>query len=138
MATMHTDAMTPAADQVDDAADAARSRAVQAKDAVGNAVDRVPELIDSARAGAEKAAAHLPEAAERARAGVEETTTRLQRYPDETLRLLAAGSLGLAAGLYLAGAPRPFTLAAAAPAALVGAAIATRASERNTGRRTAR
>ena len=131
MATMHTDTMAAAADLADDAEDAARSRAGQARDAVGNAVDRVPDLIDSARAGAEKAAAHLPEAADRARAGVEETTSRLQSYPDETLRLLAAG-------LYLAGAPRLFTLAAAAPAALVGAAIATRASERSTGRRTAR
>jgi hypothetical protein len=134
--TTDTDLTAAAADQADDAETAARSRAAQAKDVVGGAVDRVPDLIDSARAGAEKAAARLPEAADRARAGAEETTTRLQRYPDDTLRLVAAGSLGLAAGLYLAGAPRLFTLAAAAPAALVGAAMATRSSQ--PGRRSAR
>jgi hypothetical protein len=138
MATTNNDMLTAAADEARDAEDEARSRAAQARDAVGDAVDRVPDLIDSARAGAEKAAARLPEAADRARAGVEETTTRLQGYPDETLRLVAAGSLGLAAGLYLAGAPRVFTLAAAAPAAMVGAAIATRANQRSTSRRAAR
>ena len=127
-----------ATDHVEDAADATRSKATQVKDAVGDAVDRVPDVIDTARTSAERAAARLPEAAERARAGVEETTTRLQTYPDDTLRLVAAGSLGLAAGLYLAGAPRPFTLVAAAPAALVGLAIATRTNARSTGRRTAR
>jgi hypothetical protein len=135
MATTDTDTVTEAAD---DAQDAVQSRAAQAREVVGDAAERVPELIDSARAGAEKAAARLPEAAERARAGVEETTTRLQRYPDDTLRLVAAGSLGLAAGLYLAGAPRLFAIAAASPAAFIGAAIATRANQQTTGRRAAR
>jgi hypothetical protein len=109
-----------------DVADETRSKAAQAKDAMADAVDRVPDVIDNARTTAERAAAQLPEAAGRARAGVEETTTRLQTYPDDTLRLLAVGSLGLAAGLYLAGAPRPFTIFAAAPAALAGLAMATR------------
>jgi hypothetical protein len=127
-----------AAGQVDDAAEATQSKATQVRDAVGDAVDRVPDVIDSARTSAERAAARLPEAAERARAGVEETTTRLQTYPDGTLQLVAAGSLGLAAGLYLAGAPRPFTMVAAAPAALVGLAIATRTNSGSTGRRSAR
>src|SRR5689334_9090567 len=127
-----------AADQVDNAAETTQSKATQVRDAVGDAVDRVPDVIDSARTNAERAAARLPEAAGRARAGVEETTSRLQTYPDDTLRLVVAGSVGLAAGLYLAGAPRPFTMVAAAPAALVGLAIATRTNSGSTGRRSAR
>jgi hypothetical protein len=66
--------------------------------------------------------------------GVEETTTRLQTLPDDTLRLMAAATIGLAAGLYLAGAPRVVTLAAAAPAVLAGAAIATRSKPRSPSR----
>jgi hypothetical protein len=98
-----------------EAADATRSKATQVKDAVGDAAERMPEVLEGARSGAE-----------RARVGVEETTTRLQTLPDETLRLLAAGSMGLAAGLFASGAPRLFTLAALAPALLVGGAMATR------------
>ena len=121
-----TDTFDAAAVEAHDAVEATRSKAAQVKDAVGDAVDRVPDVIDSARTGAERAAAQLPDAAERARTGVEQTRTRLQAYPDDTLRLVAAGSLGLAAGLYLAGSPRLFTVAAAVPAAFVGFAIATR------------
>jgi hypothetical protein len=50
----------------------------------------------------------------------------MQTMSDSTLRLLAAGSLGVAAGLFLAGARRPITLIAAAPALIAGSAIATR------------
>ena len=46
--------------------------------------------------------------------------------PDTTLRMLAGVSVGVAAGLGLAGAPRLVILAALAPALLVGGAIATR------------
>ena len=115
-------------DAVDETADDARSKVGQVRDAVGSAVDQVPDALGSARSSAEAAAARLPDAAERARAGVEETTTRLQTLPDDTLRLMVAASIGFAAGLYFAGAPRVFTLAAAAPAALAGGAIATRSS----------
>ncbi len=110
----------------DDATDETRSKVDQVKGAVSGAVDRVPEVLDSARTGAERAAASLPDAAERARLGVEETTTRLQSFPDSTLKLVAAGSIGFAAGLQLAGAPRLVILAAIAPALLAGGAIATR------------
>ena len=97
-------------DAVDDAAAATRSMAGQVREAVGDAAARVPD------------------AADRARASVEDTTTRLQTLPDDTLRLLAAASVGLAAGLFIAGAPRIATVAALLPAALVGGAIATRSS----------
>jgi hypothetical protein len=46
--------------------------------------------------------------------------------PDENLRLLAAVSIGLGAGLFLAGAPRLVTLAALTPALLVATVALTR------------
>jgi hypothetical protein len=46
--------------------------------------------------------------------------------PDSALRLLAAASIGLGAGLRLAGAPRLVTLAGFAPASIFGFAIMSR------------
>ena len=115
-----------ARDAGDAIADETRSRAGQIRGALEGAVDQVPDVIEGARTGAERVAGRLPGAAERARLGVEQTTTRLQTLPDPTLRLLAAASTGLAAGLHLAGAPRLITLAAFAPALLAGGAMVTR------------
>ena len=50
----------------------------------------------------------------------------LQELSDPRLELLAAFSLGVGAGLWMAGAPRLVTLAALSPALLVGVAIASR------------
>ena len=83
-------------------------------------------MIETARSSAEQVAGHAPEAIERARVSTQQATTSLQAMPDTTLRLLAGVSVGLAAGLGLAGAPRLVILAALAPALLVGGAIATR------------
>jgi hypothetical protein len=58
-----------------------------------------------------------------------QATAQLQRLPDSTLRWIAATSVGLAAGLRIAGAPRLVTAAGAAPALLMGAAIALRPTE---------
>lgn len=110
----------------DDVADATRSRAGQVRDALEGAVDHVPDVIEGAKAGAERVVGSLPDAAERARHGVEETTTKLQTLPDPTLRLIAATSVGLAAGLQLAGAPRLVTVLALVPALFAGGALATR------------
>ena len=60
------------------------------------------------------------------RAGAFETKRTLDAMPDPTLKELAAGSLGLAAGLYVAGAPRLLVLAAATPGLLAAGAMATR------------
>jgi hypothetical protein len=57
------------------------------------------------------------------------TTTALQTLPDPTLRWLAATSVGLGAGLHLAGAPRLVTAVGLAPAAIMGAAIVLRPLE---------
>lgn len=64
-----------------------------------------------------------------ARDGARGSTRALQVLPDSTLRLLAAASVGVGAGLYLAGAPRAISAVGASPALLMGAAIATRSSQ---------
>jgi len=121
-----TESIDAALDAGEEIADETRSRAGQIRDALEGAVDHVPDVIESARTGAERIAGQLPHAADRARVRVEQTTTRLQTLPDATLRLVAAASLGLAAGLHLAGAPRLVSLAACVPALLAGGAMATR------------
>lgn len=63
------------------------------------------------------------------RAGAHVTTTTLQALPDSTLRWLAASSVGLGAGFYLAGAPRLVVAAGIAPALIVGAAMVLRPTE---------
>jgi len=57
----------------------------------------------------------------------------LQELSDPRLELLVAFSLGVGAGLWMAGAPRLVTLAALSPALLVGVAIASR-KQSNPGR----
>ncbi len=86
-----------------------------AKDAVGFARTSVGTIVG-----------RVPGTARATRAGVRRTTTALQRLPDSKLRWLTATSVGLAAGFKLAGAPRLVTAAGAAPALLMGAAIALR------------
>jgi hypothetical protein len=101
----------------------ARTRATETvKDAMGH----LPHLMKTTRSGAEQVVDYVPDAVARARIGAQQTATALQTLPDRTLRQLAAASVGLAAGLYLAGAPRPVTLAAITPALLIGGAIVTR------------
>ena len=78
------------------------------------------------RSAVEDAFEHLPEAVDMARAGAQGTTATLQTMQDPTLGLLAAASIGLAGGLYLAGSARVVTLAAIAPALIVAVAIVTR------------
>jgi uncharacterized membrane protein len=50
----------------------------------------------------------------------------LQELSDPRLQLLMAFSLGIGAGLWMAGAPRLVTLAALSPALVAGVAIASR------------
>ncbi len=89
------------------------------------------DLAGEARVQVEGALEHLPEAVDVARAGALETTTTLQTMGDPALQLLAAASVGCATGLYLAGSPRLITLAAIAPAVIVGVAILTRPGRRH-------
>ena len=58
--------------------------------------------------------------------GALETTGALQVLPDSTLMGVAAGSLGVGAGFYLARAPRLAIIAGLAPALLMIAAVVLR------------
>jgi len=57
------------------------------------------------------------------RAGLGWTTRRVQAMPRSTSQSLAAGSVGLGAGLFIGGAPRLVAATGAAPAVVIGAAI---------------
>ncbi len=127
------EANDPAAEAVTDSADTARdilggtrSAVGQVRDTVVVAVNRVPDVLESAKSGVEQVAERMPEAVETTRAAAMRTNTSLQALPDTTLRMLAAASIGLSAGLTIAGAPRLVALAALAPALFVGGALATR------------
>jgi hypothetical protein len=63
------------------------------------------------------------------RAGLGWTTKAVRAMPRSTSRSLAAGSVGLGAGLYFGGAPRLVAATGVAPAVVIGAAILLRPDE---------
>ena len=63
------------------------------------------------------------------RAGLGWTARTVQAMPSSTSRSLAAGSVGLGAGLYMGGAPRLVAATGVAPAVVIGAAILLRPDE---------
>ena len=65
------------------------------------------------------------------RAGLGWTTRRVQAMPRSTSQSLAAGSVGLGAGLLIGGAPRLVAATGAAPAVVIGAAILLRPDEQD-------
>ena len=71
-------------------------------------------------------AARVSGALRTARTGAVETTGALQVLPDTTLMGVAAGSIGVGAGFYLARAPRLAIIAGIAPALLMLAAVVLR------------
>ena len=89
-------------------------------------VRRLSGAAKSARRGASRIVAHAPGTMQATRNGASATTSALQTLPDSTLRWLAASSVGLGAGLYLAGKQRLLIAAGVAPALIMGAAIALR------------
>ena len=89
--------------RVQELAASARDLAGQIEDGSARIVDRVPEAVESVRSSAMDAA------------------RTVEAMPEPTRRILATLSLGLGAGLYLAGAPRLLTLIALGPALVVGA-----------------
>ena len=88
--------------RVHELAATARDLAGQIEDGSARIVDRMPESVEALRGSAFDAARTIDE------------------MPEPTRRLLATLSLGLGAGLYLAGAPRLVTLLAFVPALVVG------------------
>jgi hypothetical protein len=115
-------------DEGQESAGGVRAAIGQARTEVSAAMGHVPELAGKARDRAGQVAERLPGAVGRVQSGAENTVTRLQKMPDSALRLLAAASIGLGAGLRLAGAPRLATLAGFAPASILGFAIVSRPS----------
>lgn len=87
---------------------------------------RVTGALRIARSGARMVVARVPGTMHATQSGARDTTSALQRLPDSTLRWLAATSVGLSAGFYVAGAPRVVIAAGIAPALMMGAAIALR------------
>jgi len=92
---------------------------------------RVTGIMRSAGTSAVTLVGYVPATVRATRAGAQDTTIALQTLPDSTLQWLAAGSVGLSAGLRLARAPRLVVAAGALPALLAGAAIALRPVEPN-------
>jgi len=92
-------------------------------------VRRMSGTMKIIRTGAAMLRGRLPGTVRATRTGAHGATTALQRLPDSTLRWLTASSLGLAAGLHLAGAPRLVRAAGVAPALIMEAAIALRPSK---------
>jgi len=124
MTTMDVTVETDDGDQ--ESFEGARAAIDHARTEASKAIGHVPEIAGEARHRAEQVAEALPGAFDSVRAGAESGVTRLQTMPDSALRLLAAASLGLGAGLRIAGAPRLVTLAGLAPASVLGFAIVSR------------
>jgi hypothetical protein len=93
---------------------------------LGNLFRRALGAVHLGLATAGTLVARLPEMARATRVRANATTSTLQLLPDSTLQGLAASSIGLGTGFYLAGSPRLFTAAAVTPAMIIGAAIALR------------
>ena len=92
---------------------------------------RVSRVGTTIRSGVTTLAERAPGFVRTTQTRASDATTVLQHLPDSTLRWLAAGSLGVAAGFQLAGAPRLVTAAGAAPALIMGAAIALRPTDQH-------
>jgi len=114
------------------------SRAVidAAAEIANKAQDGAAAALATARVTADEVGTRLPGIASAGVEGAAESVRMLQELADPRLELLAAFSLGVGTGLWLAGAPRLVTLAALSPALLVGVAIASRTqSQQGRGRR---
>jgi len=114
------------------------SRAVidAAAEIANKAQDGAAAALATARVTADEVGTRLPGIASAGVEGAAESVRMLQELADPRLELLAAFSLGVGTGLWMAGAPRLVTLAALSPALLVGVAIASRKqSQQGRGRR---
>ena len=90
---------------------------------------RVSGAVRIAGASASRLIRRVPATVHATQAGAKGTTSALRTLPDSTLGWLAASSVGLGAGFYLAGAPRVVIAAGVAPALFMGAAIVGRPTE---------
>ena len=104
--------------------DAAAGLAAKAQEGAGAA-------LVGARAAADELGTHLPGIASAGAEGAVGSVKMLQEFSDPRLQILVAFSLGIGAGLWMAGAPRLVTLAALSPALVAGVAIASRKQGRS-------
>jgi hypothetical protein len=94
------------------------------------AQDGAAAALAGARATADEVGTRLPSIASAGAEGAAESMRMLQELSDPRLQLLMAFSVGVGAGLWMAGAPRLVTIAALTPALIVGIAIASRKQSR--------
>ena len=85
--------------------------------------DSVRSAADTVRSAAELVADQAPEVARATRDVAGEAARRLDEGSDEILTAGATLSLGLAIGMLIGGAPRPFVAAALLPVAAMGFTI---------------
>jgi len=97
-----------------------------ATDLASKAQEGAAAAVAGARVVADEVGTHLPGIASAGAGGAAESVRMLQDLSDPRLKLLIAFSLGVGAGLWMAGAPRLVTLAALSPALVAGVAIASR------------
>jgi hypothetical protein len=97
-----------------------------AADFAAKAQEGASAALAGARATADEVGTRLPDIASAGAGGAAESVKMLQELSDPRLQLLMAFSLGVGAGLWMAGAPRLVTLAALSPALVAGVAIASR------------
>jgi hypothetical protein len=105
---------------------------------LGTFIRRASGAVNLSDATAGPLFAHLPGTARVTRVRANATTSALQLLPESTLQGLAASSIGLSAGFYLAGLPRLVTAAAVTPAMIIGAAIVLRPTQSSSGSGTIR
>jgi hypothetical protein len=117
---------------------AAESVQTTGHDFASTAADIGEATITGLRTGVEAASARLPGLIEAGTAGSADAFQSLRDMPDARLALLASFSIGLGAGLWLAGAPRLVTLAAFSPAIIVGLASMSESRSRTSPRRRGR
>ena len=96
---------------------------------VSRGVRRASDAFSSAGRDAATIVGRAPAPIRPPASGVGGATNPLQALPDSTLRWLAASSVGLGAGFFLAGAPRLVVAAGVAPALVMGAAMIARPIE---------
>jgi hypothetical protein len=105
------------------------TRTTDAAEGIGQTARSVADTVAGA---AGEVGARLPEVAQTTRDAFAETNRMVQQGSDQTLKVLGAASVGLAAGLLLGGANRVVVVAAMLPAALIGATLVERAESGTT------
>lgn len=90
------------------------------------ATEQVRQAVDTVAGVAGEVSARLPEAATTTREAFEEANRIVRAGSDESLKIVAAASIGFASGLFLGGAPRVLVIAALLPAGFVGATLMER------------